>query len=74
VSEANRIGREKTENPAFRGTVPVGHRIPRSRNVRLSPEDVERVVTPYEFIKRSFADLGQYNYLSVFTKAARTLK
>jgi ubiquinone/menaquinone biosynthesis C-methylase UbiE len=42
--------------------------------IRLSPEDVERMVTPHGFIKRSFADLGPYNYLSVFTKAARTLK
>jgi ubiquinone/menaquinone biosynthesis C-methylase UbiE len=42
--------------------------------IRLSPEDVERMVIPHGFIKRSFADLGQYNYLSVFTKAARALK
>lgn len=43
-------------------------------DIRLSPEDVERMVTPHGFIKRSFADLGPYNYLSVFTKAVRTLK
>jgi ubiquinone/menaquinone biosynthesis C-methylase UbiE len=42
--------------------------------IRLSPEDVERMVIPHGFVKRSFADLGPYNYLSVFTKAARTLK
>jgi len=44
------------------------------KDIRLSPEDVERMVTPHGFVKRSYADLGPYHYLSVFIKAARTLK
>jgi len=44
------------------------------KDIRLSPEDVERMVIPHGFIKRSFADLGPYHYLSVFTKAVRTPK
>jgi ubiquinone/menaquinone biosynthesis C-methylase UbiE len=44
------------------------------KNIRLSPEDVERMVTPHGFVKRSFADLSPYHYLSVFIKSVRRLK
>jgi ubiquinone/menaquinone biosynthesis C-methylase UbiE len=44
------------------------------RAIRLSPEDVERMLAPHGFLKRSFADLGPYHYLSVYIKAVGTLK
>jgi len=37
--------------------------------IRLTPQDVDRIVTPHGFAARSLADLGPYNYLSVFFRA-----
>ncbi len=35
--------------------------------IRLSPEEVERIVIPYGFKKERFVELGPYNYLLIFT-------
>jgi hypothetical protein len=43
-----------------------GHPGP-SIQVKLSPEEVERIVTPHGFTKRRFVDLGQYTYLILFS-------
>ncbi len=36
--------------------------------VRLTPEEVEKVVTPYGFKKNRVVEVGQYNYLILFTR------
>jgi ubiquinone/menaquinone biosynthesis C-methylase UbiE len=43
-----------------------GHPGP-SIQVKLSPEEVERIVTPHGFTMRRFVDLGQYTYLILFS-------
>lgn len=39
--------------------------------IRLNPQDVERLVMPRGFAGKWSVDLGPYNYLSLFSKAAR---
>ncbi len=36
--------------------------------IRLSPEEVEKLVSPYGFQKTRQARVGAYNYLILFTK------
>jgi ubiquinone/menaquinone biosynthesis C-methylase UbiE len=38
--------------------------------VRLNPEDVERIVSPFGFRKRRTADIGPFNYLMTFSLPA----
>jgi ubiquinone/menaquinone biosynthesis C-methylase UbiE len=39
-----------------------------SVRIRLSPEDVERLVFPHGFIPQRSTDIGPYNYLVIFEK------
>jgi ubiquinone/menaquinone biosynthesis C-methylase UbiE len=36
-------------------------------SIRLSPEEVSRIVTPYGFIKKRLVEVGPYNYLMIFS-------
>jgi ubiquinone/menaquinone biosynthesis C-methylase UbiE len=38
------------------------------KKARLDPDAVEKIVVPHGFARRSLADLGPYNYLSLFEK------
>ena len=40
------------------------------RRIRLSPQQVEELVIPRGFTAKSFAELGLYNYLSLFHREA----
>jgi SAM-dependent methyltransferase len=35
--------------------------------IRLTPEDVSRLTSPYGFMKRRIIDVGPYNYMMLFT-------
>jgi ubiquinone/menaquinone biosynthesis C-methylase UbiE len=35
-------------------------------HIRLTPDDVERIVSPHGFIKKQVTDVGPYNYLMTF--------
>jgi ubiquinone/menaquinone biosynthesis C-methylase UbiE len=35
-------------------------------HIRLAPDDVERIVTPYGFNKKQLTHVGPYNYLMTF--------
>jgi hypothetical protein len=37
--------------------------------VKLSPEEVERIVTPHGFTMRRVVDMGQYTYLILFSRS-----
>jgi ubiquinone/menaquinone biosynthesis C-methylase UbiE len=39
------------------------------RHIRLSPEQVDDMLTPFGFKQEHFADVGPYNYLLLFKKA-----
>jgi ubiquinone/menaquinone biosynthesis C-methylase UbiE len=41
-------------------------------HIRLSPEDVESIVTPHGFRKEQVTDVGPYNYLITFDLCANT--
>jgi ubiquinone/menaquinone biosynthesis C-methylase UbiE len=41
-------------------------------HIRLSPEDVESIVTPHGFRKKQVIDVGPYNYLIMFDLCANT--
>ena len=65
LDEARRIVRQK-------GTLAIvefkkfdGHPGPPIQ-VKLSPDEAERIVTPHGFTMRRFVDLGQYTYLILF--------
>jgi ubiquinone/menaquinone biosynthesis C-methylase UbiE len=45
-----------------------GHPGP-SIHVKLSPEEVERIVTPHGFTMRRVVDMGQYTYLILFSRS-----
>ena len=36
--------------------------------IRLTPEEVERLVSPHGYVKRTLSDLGPFNYLITFEK------
>lgn len=40
-----------------------------SLDIRLTPEEVERLVSPHGFIKQRLTDLGPYNYLITFKRS-----
>jgi ubiquinone/menaquinone biosynthesis C-methylase UbiE len=68
LDEARRIVRQE-------GTLAVvefkkfdGHPGP-SIQVKLSPEEVERIVTPHGFTMRRVVDVGQYTYLILFSRS-----
>jgi len=39
------------------------------RHIRLSPEQVDDMLTPFGFKQEHFADVGPYNYLLLYKKA-----
>jgi len=39
--------------------------------IRLSPEEVEKVVAPYGFARAGLAEVGPYNYLMLFVKETK---
>jgi hypothetical protein len=38
------------------------------RHIRLSPEQVEDMLTPFGFMQERIVDVGPYNYLMLFKK------